>query len=280
MVHIEFTITRRRLTILVGILLAGLMLVPGVAGASHTFEDVDDDNVFHDDIDWLAAAGVTKGCNPPANDKFCPGSNVTREQMAAFMHRLATGRVVDAATAVTASNANDADKLDGMDSSEFVHKGETSAGGRLDIPASAFTAARPDRTGWRNYSIDGIFMTEVTVGVGARSFTAPVSLPQGATVTAVRMHVADSSLYGYVLSGLMGVSKTSFDTGVDLVELPQPSGFAEPGISVFESTDIANAVIDNDSYYYSASVLFDLWEGPTDFGDLGFYGLEVDYTMP
>ena len=34
-----------------------------------------------------STAGVTRGCNPPVNDRFCPGSNVTRGQMAAFLHR-------------------------------------------------------------------------------------------------------------------------------------------------------------------------------------------------
>ncbi|MCP4305012.1 MAG: hypothetical protein GY788_09095 [bacterium] len=47
----------------------------------------DDDSVFEADIEKLAAAGVTKGCNPPVNDRFCPGDPVSRGQMAAFLHR-------------------------------------------------------------------------------------------------------------------------------------------------------------------------------------------------
>jgi hypothetical protein len=47
----------------------------------------DDESVFEQDIEALATAGITKGCNPPANDQFCPDSNVTREQMAAFLVR-------------------------------------------------------------------------------------------------------------------------------------------------------------------------------------------------
>ena len=39
------------------------------------------------EIDKLATAGVTKGCNPPANDRFCPTSYVTRGQFAAFLYR-------------------------------------------------------------------------------------------------------------------------------------------------------------------------------------------------
>jgi hypothetical protein len=48
-----------------------------------------DDNVsvFEADIDKLGATGVSKGCNPPVNDRFCPDANVTREQMAAFISR-------------------------------------------------------------------------------------------------------------------------------------------------------------------------------------------------
>jgi hypothetical protein len=53
-----------------------------------TVEFVDDDgSVFEDDIEKLAAAGITRGCNPPANDRFCPANPVTRGQMAAFLRR-------------------------------------------------------------------------------------------------------------------------------------------------------------------------------------------------
>jgi hypothetical protein len=46
---------------------------------------------FETDINKLAAAGVTKGCNPPANSRYCPDSPVTRGQMAAFLHRALGG---------------------------------------------------------------------------------------------------------------------------------------------------------------------------------------------
>lgn len=47
----------------------------------------DDSSVFAADIDRLAVAGVTKGCNPPTNDRFCPEDPVTRGQMASFLAR-------------------------------------------------------------------------------------------------------------------------------------------------------------------------------------------------
>lgn len=55
-------------------------------GGGNLFTD-DDASIFESDIDKLATAGVTRGCNPPTNDRFCPGSNVTRGQMAAFLQR-------------------------------------------------------------------------------------------------------------------------------------------------------------------------------------------------
>lgn len=91
MIHLEVTIQRRHLFIIAGLLAAALVLIPAMSRASHTFDDVGDGNVFHSDIDWLAANGVTKGCNPPLNTKFCPSNPVTRQQMAAFMHRLSGG---------------------------------------------------------------------------------------------------------------------------------------------------------------------------------------------
>ena len=47
----------------------------------------DDDSIFEADIEWMADQGITKGCNPPVNNKFCPDDNVTRGQMAAFLVR-------------------------------------------------------------------------------------------------------------------------------------------------------------------------------------------------
>ena len=49
---------------------------------------VDDNGLpFEDDINALALAGITKGCNPPTNNKFCPDNTVTRGQTAAFIVR-------------------------------------------------------------------------------------------------------------------------------------------------------------------------------------------------
>ena len=55
-------------------------------GGGDLFED-DNTSIFEADIDRLAMAGVTRGCNPPANSNFCPTGYVTRGQMAAFLNR-------------------------------------------------------------------------------------------------------------------------------------------------------------------------------------------------
>ena len=55
-------------------------------GGGDLFDD-DNDSVFEGDIDRLGTAGVTRGCNPPANNLFCPLDDVSREQMAAFLRR-------------------------------------------------------------------------------------------------------------------------------------------------------------------------------------------------
>ncbi len=55
-------------------------------GGGNLFVD-DDGSVFETNIDKLGTAGVTRGCNPPTNDLFCPNDFVTRGQMAAFLRR-------------------------------------------------------------------------------------------------------------------------------------------------------------------------------------------------
>jgi len=49
----------------------------------------DDDGTTHEaNIDKIADSGITKGCNPPANDRFCPSREITRGEMAAFLRRI------------------------------------------------------------------------------------------------------------------------------------------------------------------------------------------------
>ncbi|MFZ0627162.1 MAG: S-layer homology domain-containing protein, partial [Acidimicrobiia bacterium] len=65
--------------------LARAFNLPAYSGPDR-FTD-DNGNIFEGAIERLAQAGITLGCNPPANTKYCPNDNVTRGQMAAFLKR-------------------------------------------------------------------------------------------------------------------------------------------------------------------------------------------------
>lgn len=58
-----------------------------VAALAGGFPDVGTGHLFAADIAWMADAGITRGCNPPRNDRFCPDDPVTRGQAAAFLNR-------------------------------------------------------------------------------------------------------------------------------------------------------------------------------------------------
>jgi hypothetical protein len=47
----------------------------------------DGNSIFEDDINAVAEVGITRGCDPPVNDRFCPDDEVDRGQMAAFLRR-------------------------------------------------------------------------------------------------------------------------------------------------------------------------------------------------
>lgn len=55
--------------------------------ADHDHFTDDNGSIFEDDINRLAEAGITKGCNPPADTEFCADEFLTRGQMAAFLNR-------------------------------------------------------------------------------------------------------------------------------------------------------------------------------------------------
>jgi hypothetical protein len=133
-----------------------LTVAPLTAVASHSFTDVPDSNTFHSDIEWLKNADVTRGCNPPANTRFCPKDNVTREQMAAFMNRLADNRVVDAG------------RLDGMTLEEVIGSG-------TKVQTFEFTVSASDWSANLHYGSNNIFREyfipeSVTGGIDVGSF--------------------------------------------------------------------------------------------------------------
>jgi hypothetical protein len=81
--------------IIVAAISALVLIVPLTAYATTSmFGDVPDSHIFVEDINWMKTSGVSNGCGNGTN--YCPNDNVTRGQMAAFMHRLATKQVVTA----------------------------------------------------------------------------------------------------------------------------------------------------------------------------------------
>jgi hypothetical protein len=80
--------------VLVGVT-AVLLAIPAISIAADRITDVPSSHTFHDDISWLADRGITRGCNPPANDEYCPDDSVTRGQMAALYGALRTRRSRD-----------------------------------------------------------------------------------------------------------------------------------------------------------------------------------------
>ncbi|HEU4917432.1 MAG TPA: S-layer homology domain-containing protein [Acidimicrobiia bacterium] len=73
-----------------GLAVVAVLLSAGIAWAAlppgGTFTD-DDGNIFEGAIEAIAAEGITRGCNPPGNTRFCPDDQVTRGQMAIFIGR-------------------------------------------------------------------------------------------------------------------------------------------------------------------------------------------------
>lgn len=49
-----------------------------------TFSD-DNGNIHEGSIEAIAEAGITKGCNPPIDDRYCPNDEVSKAEMAAFL---------------------------------------------------------------------------------------------------------------------------------------------------------------------------------------------------
>jgi len=70
-----------------GQMAAFLVRALGLPATSEDFFNDDQGSVFEGAINRLAAAGITKGCNPPTNSRYCPDDSVTRGEMAVFLAR-------------------------------------------------------------------------------------------------------------------------------------------------------------------------------------------------
>ena len=123
----------------------------GEAGA--TFTD-DDANTHEADIEIIAAAGITRGCNPPANDEYCPEEGFTRGQAAAFFNRALN------------LNASDTDAFD--DDEDSIFEGDIDAIAAIGITLGCNPPANdeycPDdtvtRAQWASFMVRALGLTE------------------------------------------------------------------------------------------------------------------------
>lgn len=121
-------------------LVALMLALPVMVSASHQFTDVPTSHTFHSAISRLYGARLTTGCSAT---RFCPGANVTRGQMAAFLNRGLGRAAGDAGFA-----DDDWASLDGADpliDVDLLHGG--GAGGTAHVLVTADVLAYTDEAG-------------------------------------------------------------------------------------------------------------------------------------
>ncbi len=77
------------LAAVIGAAIIAAALSPSPAAAillQGTFTD-DNQSPHQNGIEAVAAEGITQGCNPPTNNRFCPNRNMTRAEAATFVAR-------------------------------------------------------------------------------------------------------------------------------------------------------------------------------------------------
>lgn len=160
---------------------AALMVTTVIATAviaSNVFTDVPDTNQFHGSITWMSENEVTRGCNPPDNDQYCPTDNVSREQMASFMRRLAQTQgtvgdevtdasdqvTIDAATGIEVASIQVTPKAEAnVALNAHVTIGSTAASdGGYDIYRDSCTGTLVASGSWQTGAVDESFTFALT----------------------------------------------------------------------------------------------------------------------
>jgi hypothetical protein len=114
-------------------LVALMLALPVVVSASHQFTDVPTSHTFHTAISRLYGARLTTGCS---STRFCPGANVTRGQMAAFLNRgLGRGAVDVGGTGLEDDWATFDNKV--LAAADLQHGGAPGGTGHVLVTASA-----------------------------------------------------------------------------------------------------------------------------------------------
>lgn len=111
-------------------------------------------------------------------------------------------------------------------------------------------------------------------GVGANA-VGTISLPHGATVTAIRARVLDSSPDADVRVVLIRRSFASTSPGDDVTEAVS-SGVNGSSYTI-SSSSVSNGVVDNQNYHYEVALYI---VNLVNTGDARFYRAQVEYTTP
>ena len=141
----------RRFALLLGFALS-LLATSAIAQDCDSFTDVPASSPFCPDVSWLVTYSITKGCAP---SQFCPNEDVSRLQMAAFMHRL-----VESGPVFTQSgNAfGSAAFLGTTDNNEFVLVVDDKAAMRVQPAVDSVYGFNPN-------VINGPYLNTVAVGI-------------------------------------------------------------------------------------------------------------------
>jgi hypothetical protein len=239
--------------------LGALIAFPLGVLANHNFADVPTDHTFHGDIEAIFDAGVTTtGCG---GGNFCPDELVTRGQMAAFLNRL--GALGPDKTPVV-----DADKLDGLDATDFLQNeeqaGQYTCSGSTMVPSVASGAG-----------IEGN-MGAYSTGAANVTFRCNVLLPDGAHVGQVDWEVNDGSVTDAVSCNLRRIAY-NVDTNSTTVQVMSSAATANADDVDFELlTDpfADNPIIDNANNHYISECT------PTATGvTTSVFGVRIHYTV-
>lgn len=120
----------RSRTLVITAAAAALLAFPTGVWAAGGFDDVPEGRHYTEPAAWLRETGISAGCD---GNSFCPQAEITRGQMATFLHR-ASGKG-------SVAPSFNADKVDGKDASAFLpSNGKAKDADRLDgSDSGAFT---------------------------------------------------------------------------------------------------------------------------------------------
>jgi hypothetical protein len=180
---------RKGLTLILAMLL--VLGVPLGAVASDRFADVPSTSIFHDAINAIAGAGITVGCGVP---NYCPSANVSREQMAAFMHR-GFGRAAQGPF-----DSGEVDSASEFDLSVLTIKAGEATGGTVFIKLDGYVASYTDDvTGCPCQSV--YYITRDGGGSSAQYFNQLTTLAPGG-------YAFDTGAVGDVVAVPSGTTQT------------------------------------------------------------------------